>query len=395
VWSESNQLRLTAVTEKVAMLLTPTMHHASADDTPETQGPALLEIVDFLLPMCESPWENRLQKLLKQCRKPVAAEVSRPKKLKKKEEPESNDETLDAVKVSKSVEKSQEKKKLVSSFESDSSCIAILRSGVDADADLATVEWHSSDVQVLLSAAGVPILSGAWNWSVRLDDEAVPAPETWKCSCWFLDPETVFVELEGEESSPIKRVRQMLLAPHDRFAMMTDSVTCSDPARKVQLVTSVPLADGSICTPDSITRELSITVGPRTVRTFPLWMEDDRILSTLGSYRAHDGQLELSGVGKGGVTLPLAFDWHPKRTDAPADWARLTVTENRRILGTHEAAGFRVRIGEHQVMAYRSLMRGENSRAVLGLHTWDETVYCRVPSKPGPLEPLVEVETPE
>jgi hypothetical protein len=71
------------------------------------------------------------------------------------------------------------------------------------------------------------------------------------------------------------------------------------------------------------------------------------------------------------------------------------VTESRRVVHEDEAAGYRVRIGDHQVLIYRSLVAGKNSRAVLGLHTWDESVYTRVPNKPGPLEPLVEVETPE
>jgi hypothetical protein len=203
------------------------------------------------------------------------------------------------------------------------------------------------------------------------------------------------VEIEGEDSAAIKRVRQVLLAPHERFAILTDSVTCKDPNRKVQLVTSLPLTDGSVCAIDSVTREVNILVGSRSVRTFPVWMEDDRIQHTLGSYREHDGQLELSGIGRGGVTLPLALDWHPRRVDSPADWARLTVTESRRVVHEDEAAGYRIRIGDHQVLIYRSLVAGKNSRAVLGLHTWDESVYTRVPNKPGPLEPLVEVETPE
>ena len=203
------------------------------------------------------------------------------------------------------------------------------------------------------------------------------------------------MELEAEDATVVKQVRQVLLAPHDRFAMLTDTVTSINPEHKVQLVTSVPLVQGATRVTDRVTRELTLCVGPRTVRTFPLWVDDDRVVHTLGSYREHDGQLELSGIGKGGVTLPLALDWHPKRADAPADWARLTVTESRRTVGAHEASGFRVRIGDHQVLVYRSLVAPTISRAVLGLHTWDETVYGRVPSKGGLLEPLVEVEYPE
>lgn len=396
LWTEKSQGLLDALIERTAMLLLPVSEHSSGKDVPEPSAPTLNDVLELLLLNSGTEWRKRIERLLKGCRELPPEEVPRPRKFKKRKSEEDESPKSDAESRPEKSGKSQtEKPKLVASWESDQSCLAVLRSSLEPDADVAVLEWHSSDAQIMLAAAGVPIFSGLWNWSVRIDDEAVPAPTTWKCSCWFLDPETVFVEIEGEDSAAIKRVRQVLLAPHERFAILTDSVTCKDPKRKVQLVTSLPLADGSVCAIDSVTREVTVLVGSRSVRTFPVWMEDDRIQHTLGSYREHDGQLELSGIGRGGVTLPLALDWHPRRADAPADWARLTVTESRRVVHEDEAAGYRIRIGDHQVLIYRSLVAGKNSRAVLGLHTWDESVYTRVPSKPGPLEPLVEVETPE
>lgn len=396
LWTEKSQGLLDALIERTAMLLLPVSEHSSGKDVPEPSVPTLNDVLELLLLNSGTEWRKRIERLLKGCRELPPEEVPRPRKFKKRKSEEDESPKSDAEsRPAKSGKSLNEKPKLVASWESDQSCLAVLRSSLEPDADVAVLEWHSSDAQIMLAAAGVPIFSGLWNWSVRIDDEAVPAPTTWKCSCWFLDPETVFVEIEGEDSAAIKRVRQVLLAPHERFAILTDSVTCKDPKRKVQLVTSLPLADGSVCAIDSVTREVNVLVGSRSVRTFPVWMEDDRIQHTLGSYREHDGQLELSGIGRGGVTLPLALDWHPRRADAPADWARLTVTESRRVVHEDEAAGYRIRIGDHQVLIYRSLVAGKNSRAVLGLHTWDESVYTRVPSKPGPLEPLVEVETPE
>jgi hypothetical protein len=397
LWTEKSQQRMDALIERTAMLVLPVSEHSSGKDVPEPSAPTLNQVLELLLLNSGTEWRKRIERLLKGCRELPPEDVPRPKKFKKKKTEDDEPAKTDAAesKPAKGAKPPAEKPKLAASWESDPSCLAVLRSSLEADADVATLEWHSSDAQIMLAAAGVPIFSGFWNWSVRIDDEAVPAPSTWKCSCWFLDPETVFVEIEGEDSAAIKRVRQVLLAPHERFAILTDSVTCKDPNRKVQLVTSLPLTEGCVCAIDSVTREVNILAGSRSVRTFPVWMEDDRIQHTLGSYREHDGQLELSGIGRGGVTLPLALDWHPRRADAPADWARLTVTESRRVVHEDEAAGYRVRIGDHQVLIYRSLVAGKNSRAVLGLHTWDESVYTRVPNKPGPLEPLVEVETPE
>lgn len=408
LWGNDSVERLTSVTERAALLMLPTLHHIAAD-APHRIAPSLADVLELLIPASGSAEARRLTKLVKASRKQVG-EVTRPKKLKKSKVGDDSDVVEPATGRSAEIESSasvRKKKKEANrkpveklpkpevSWQSDSSCVAILKSSSDPDADMLTLEWHSSSPQVMIAAAGVPILAGNWNWSVQLDDEVVPTPTTWKCSCWFLDPETVFLELEAEGATDLRQVRQLLLAPCDRFAMMTDSITSQDPERKVQLVTSVPLVDGATCEACSVTRELTLTVGPRTVRTFPLWLEDDRIQHALGSYREHDGQLELAGVGKGGVTLPLALDWHPKHIHQPADWTRLSVTESRRAVGAHEASGFRIRIGDHQVLVYRSLMPPTISRAVLGLHTWDESVYGRVPLKGGLLQPLVEVEYPE
>jgi hypothetical protein len=147
--------------------------------------------------------------------------------------------------------------------------------------------------------------------------------------------------------------------------------------------------------PDPVTRELQLSRGPATIRALPLWLEDDRLQHPCGSCAVHDGQLEMTAPGNGGTCLPLALDWNPRRSDRPADWARLMVTENRRPCGAHEAAGFRVRVGDFQVLLYRSLQNPGQARAVLGLHTWDESVYTRVPGRETPMEGLVEVESPE
>ncbi|MCA9013163.1 MAG: hypothetical protein KDB01_25605 [Planctomycetaceae bacterium] len=408
LWRGECVERLTLVTERAALLTLPAQQ-SSATDAPGLPGFTLRTPLELLIPLSGSSHAKRLRKFVEQCRKP-AKKVTPPQKYKQQKPSDEDVDVLsgdhksgkgkskaDAGKLKKEANrKALEKiRNPEVSWQSDSGCVAILRSSAEADADLITLEWHSSIPQVMVAAAGVPIIGGSWNWSVQLDDQIIPAPTAWKCSCWFLDPETVFVELEAEDSPVVKQMRQLLLAPFDRFAMLVDSVTSSEPDRNVQLMTSLPLVKGAAVVACDVTRELTISTGSRTMRTFPLWLEDDRVQHALGSYQEHDGQLELVGSGRGGVTLPLALDWHPKRIDVPADWNRCTVTESRRTVGAHEARGFRIRIGEHQVLVYRSLLAPAVSRAVLGLHTWDESVYGRVPPKGGLIQPLVEVEYPE
>jgi hypothetical protein len=406
LWSDDACVRLAALTERCVMLVQPQQVHHVESDTPEKTLATLREVLDVLLPISGSPFDSRLLKFLRATDEPVSSEVSRPKKMKKVKdtEEEASKESTEASEASERKKKKkkdretkakEEKPELILSWESDTSNIAIMRTSMEPDADFALLDWHAGTPEITLAAAGVTLLSGPWTWSLQIDDQPVDLPTTWKCSCWFLDPECIFAEIEGEGSDSIKRVRQLLLAPQERFALITESVTCGDASKKVQLTTTLPMSEGATSEADSITRELSVSVAQRRVRMFPVWMDDDRVLNSPGTFRLNDGRLEQTAIGQGGVTMPLAIDWHPKRTDAPADWARLTVTEARRVLGGHEASGHRVRIGNHQVMIYRSLQSGPNSRAVLGLHTWDETVYTRVPSVGGILQALVEVEAPE
>ncbi|MFN9717213.1 MAG: hypothetical protein ACK58L_00870 [Planctomycetota bacterium] len=394
LWSDEACLRLASVTERAAMLIQPQQLHHAESDTPTSAAVTLTEVLDILLPVSGSPFDHKLLKLLRKSQRPAPQEVRRPARLRKSRA-EDSEESSGEGKQKRPKKIKDNKPQIATSSQSDTSNLAVLRSSLEPDADLATLEWHAGIPELTLSAAGVSMLTGPWTWSLMIDDQPVELPNTWKCSCWFPDAECVFVELEGEGSDSIRRVRQLMLAPHDRFAVLTESVTCGDPGRKVQLTTTLKTAADAVAEPDEITRELSLTAAQRRIRTFPIWMDDDRILNSNGSYRLLDGRLELTGVGAGGVTMPLALDWHPKRTQAPADWSRLTVTEARRVLKSHEASGHRIRIGEHQVLIYRSLQSGQNSRAVLGLHTWDESVYSRIPAVGGILQALVEVEAPE
>lgn len=397
VWTEDNETRLDLTVQRSSMLVTPPAPAHGEDEEAEQASPELSSVLELLLDTISCEFEQPLRKLLKKSRRHVKR-ISSPGRYrapKENESEESETPATEAAEVPAKKEKHKSRPALDTSWQSDTSFCAVLRSSLSSDADVITVDWHASNINVRMTVGGVPLVHGAWTWSVRLDEEAVPSPLAWKCSCWFNDPECVFLELEGENTEQQRCIRQIVLVPYERFAIFTDSVTTGAGERRVHLTTSLPLAEGYSTVTDAVTRELTLCHPPAQVRVFPLWMEDDRIQHALGHFREHDGQLEMNGPGPGGVTIPLAIDWHPDRSSLPADWCRLTVTENRRIAEHHEAAGFRIRVGDFQVLGYRSLKAGANSRAVLGLHTWDETVYTRVTRKDGPMRPLVEVETPE
>lgn len=402
LWDDEQTGRIDKLVQRAAMLVVPPTAVGTDADESSSEKLELSEVIELLLDATDNEFEAPIRKLLRKARRPVKRITSPGRYRAPKESEESDSETAadgaesDGKSRSKETTKAKdETPELATSWQSDTSFHAVLRSSAKIDADVISVDWHTSKVQVRMTAGGVPLINGTWTWSVRLGDEVIAAPLSWKCSCWFNDPECVFLELEAENTEGQRCIRQIVLVPFERFALFTDSVTTGAGDTRVQLTTSLPLAEGYSTVTDSVTRELTLCHPPAQVRIFPAWMEDDRIQHALGQFREHDGQLEMTGPGQGGVTIPVAIDWHPERSTLPADWCRLTVTENRRIVGAHEASGFRIRVGEFQVLGYRSLKAGANSRAVLGLHTWDETVYTRITRKNGPMRPLVEVETPE
>jgi len=393
LWEAEDLSRIQNMHSKVCMLATPPQVACDDRDVPDVSELPLQPVLELMLESLDSQHASKLSRLLRKTQKPLK-EISVPKPFRAPKD-SGKDLTPEAEASAAETQPADSSKTLLTSWQSDTVCSAVLRSSLQPDADVIVLDWHGGQVQLQVFAGGVRVFSGPWHWSVQLNDKAVTGPTSWKCSCWFDDAECVFIELEGENADSLKCIRQIMLATRERFAMLTDSVTTTMSETRVQLTTALPFVQGTTVTGDFVTREQVLNCGLARIRALPAWLEDDRVQHAMGRFVEHDGQLELAGPGAGGVTLPLALDWHPNRAEEPADWTRLTVTEARRYNGQHEAAGFRIRVGNFQVLLYRSLMPGASSRACLGLNTWDETVYTRIPGRKTPMEGLVEVESPK
>ena len=277
------------------------------------------------------------------------------------------------------------------SEQSDWAHLAIMRTGLHLEADGVSVKWDEPVVGVGVATLGHRIVGGEWAYELSVNGENVPAPVNWGCTCWFQDDEVAFAELESNDSGSVRHVRQILLSLVDHFAVFTDSVTCENAESMVKFTSRIPL-HGVTATTNTITRELRLRSTSVDVRVIPTWLEDDRLLSSVGDCRLLDGDLELSSSGAGGVTLPMLMDWNPHRVKADADWNRLTVSEERCVKSSWEAAAYRARIGRLQMLIYRSLRTGDSLRAVLGLNTKNETVYGIVANS-GSIAPLVMVDS--
>ncbi|MCH2200810.1 MAG: hypothetical protein MK102_02485 [Fuerstiella sp.] len=284
------------------------------------------------------------------------------------------------------------KRQLTTSNQSDWAESAIMRSGLQIDSDVCIVNWDRPEPSIHLAVLSTPLLSGVWSSELTVDDDIMGPIEGWKCSCWFSDEEAAFVELEADPSDSVHVVRHVMLALRDRIGVVCESVTTDHAESTVRLKNQLPLASSPLAVTNSITREIAVHADCVSTRVIPAWLEDDKVQHTVGRCETTDGMLLAETEGLGGATMPLILDWHPERQALDADWNRLTVTEARTVLHDRNAAGFRVRIGKQQLLIYRSLRAGDGPRAVMGLHTMNETVYGRV-RKSGEVAPLVLVES--
>jgi len=291
---------------------------------------------------------------------------------------------------SKKAEKKQRNANL--SGQSDWATTAVLRNTLQVDADVMAIDWDQLTPELQLSALGSRVLGGGWKHRITVDSKVCEPAGDWVCTCWFSDKEVAFAELEAGSADGVRHVRHVMLALKEHFAVLTDTVTTPHANAQIEFESRLNLDDRIDVETNSVTRELILQGECVSLRAVPTWLDDDRIQNTSGSCAQEGSELVLKAHNTGGVALPLVIDWHPDRRAADADWNRLTVTEDRHVATFQQAAGYRVRIGQLQLLLYRSLRRGETLRAVLGYHTDNETVYSRIKNT-GEILPLVLVES--
>jgi len=287
--------------------------------------------------------------------------------------------------------KKQQRPKIYASNQSDWAESAVMRSGLTVDADVCSVSWDAPEPTLHLAVLGTPLISGLWSSEITVDGRRIGPVEQWECSCWFSDDEAAFVELEADPDDSVHVVRHVMLSLEDRLAVVCESVTTDKPDAAVSLTSRMSLVADPLAVTNSVTRDIALHSDCISTRVIPSWLEDDRVQHSDGRCEKQEGKLIAVAEGVGGVTAPLVLDWHPERQAQDADWNRLTVTESRVVSPSQAAAGFRVRIGKHQLLIYRSLRAGATPRAVLGQHTTNETIYGRV-RKSGDVSPLVLVD---
>lgn len=266
---------------------------------------------------------------------------------------------------------------------------AHLRNRLTADADLIALLSDSPEMRLEIACLGSPLISGRWEVSGRVGGRRIRPAGSWGCACWYSDKDGDYIELSADAAG-VAVERQIFLSRTDHFAVLVDAFR-SDRNSTIEYTWRLPLGEQVMARPDLVTREWRLQAGLVPVRVFPVSLACDRIDSAAGSCEVVDGELRYAASGRRAMSSALVIDWHPDRRDRDADWARLTVTESRRVLTADEASAFRLRIGAHQLLCYRSLDDSTSLRAVLGQHISHESFIGRL-DEPGVMDPLVLVD---
>ncbi len=284
------------------------------------------------------------------------------------------------------------------SVQSDWARFALLRSDWSAHADSLVISHHQSLPSLDVAALGQSVLHGLWGLDIQIGDAGIELAPEWLCSCWMSDPDADYLELQMQGPGGLRVERQILLSRQDHFLLLADcvrgarSVKEADSEPLIHLQSRLPLAANVIVDADCPTREIRLKSGKQPVRVFPLSLPDDRVLSTPHQFFCKDQELVLQHKGQGnGLYAPLLFDWHPARIRKPALWRTLTVTEAGKVVGRDIAAGHRLQLGKFQLLIYRSLAEGKTARAVLGHHTFRESVIGRFDAE-GDIETIMHVD---
>lgn len=250
------------------------------------------------------------------------------------------------------------------------------------------VRHQASVPELHVEIDGVPLFEGAWRGDVTIDGESL-VNGSWECSCWYSEKDADFIELNSHPRSGCLLSRQVVLAKKQGWLLLVDEVQA--PGHNIEYSAALSAVRGWEAMEDAATREAALGRAGRRVRVCPLDLPQDKVHPATGTFECRPGGIRLGRRASGGLYAATLYEWHPDHHDSAVDWNALTIAEDGRVMSPDEAVGFRIRIGERQIVVYHSLTRAHIGRSVLGLHTLSETLAGNF-STDGIVQPIVEVE---
>lgn len=253
----------------------------------------------------------------------------------------------------------------------------------------AVVGFHRPAPSLTLGIDGRRLFDGPWEGRIRLGTEWLRSPVEWTCSCWYSDSEADFVELQALIRPGVSLHRHVMVAKRRPWFLLADEVRAFE--TEIEYSATLPLADGWTVASDAATREWALLQGETRLRVCPVYVPQEKAFPTADRFGIQNGELHVTARGRGGLYLPVVYEWDAGQHEAGVDWNRLTVAESGRVMEPWEATGYRLRVGESQVVVYHTQTRASVGRSVLGHHTLYETVIGNF-EKTGAVDPLIQVE---
>lgn len=265
-----------------------------------------------------------------------------------------------------------------------------------AQSDRLELDYSSPEIRLSLLLDDVGLLDGVWTSQlIRENGERLSVQGDWLAACWQSDSDGDYLELQICPTDDIRIDRSVYFDRKGEFAWFADAVV-SDPQTNpiVAMESRVPLSAGIQATAAE-RGEFALKAKGLAARFFPLTLPTDTKGKTAGSVQLVDGELVVNVVCENGNGWsPVLIDWNGTRSKKPATWKRVTVSESREVLPNSAAIAARWQCGAEHLLCYRALTQPELARAVLGMHTWYETVMVRI-TVPGKYTPLIQIEQGE
>ena len=251
------------------------------------------------------------------------------------------------------------------------------------------------------------LLCGPWEVAIEVAAESQAPCGDWTMTCEYTDDDVHYVELEQPWTGDLVLQRQVLLLRDDRCVLLADAVITGtggggegdegdkDGGDKIVYEARVSLDPGVSAETDAETRELLLRHdGKHRGLVLPLAAAEWRVGPSPATIECVGGKLlhRVGGVGR--VYAPLWIDLQTRRLTRKRTWRQLTVGDELRVVGRHEAVGYRIQMGSEQWMIYRSLADAR-CRTVLGKHLLADFLCTRFDMGDGSHEDLITVDAPD
>lgn len=263
---------------------------------------------------------------------------------------------------------------------------------------LLAIDYRAEDPWMAILREHRSLMAGNWTTHLRINGEPVDTA-AWSLSIWTSNAQADYLELRCELPQGGRIERGVMLGRTDRFALLYDAVILDRPA-KIEIEDRIELAEGIAFESTRENSEAVLRCGskkaashrsPALARLFPLALPEWRAAAASGELRA-EGRTAAWSLGGCGCALfsPIWIDLDRSRSRQKITWRQLTVGEGLRRAPDEAAVGYRLAVGQHQWIVYRSLTARGN-RTLLGHNLSTEMLVARF-GRDGEVDSLIEIE---